>query len=371
MKVLHIITGLRNGGAERTLFRIVSSEKEHTHFVISLMDLGVYGERLLKLGHAVEVLNMKKAQFSFWAFFTLFKLIKNFQPDVIQTWMYHADLIGGLVGRVVGVKYVFWGIRGPYNKSLTPTTTKIVVKICALLSYIVPFAIVSNSKHAIKAHITEGYSKRRFVHIPNGYDAEVYNSKYSIRDHLNLDEETILFGMVGRYDPYKDHKNLLTAFSELTKSVSNIALVLVGPNMDHSNKELLRIIEGCNINQFVFLLGSRKDVPNVMESLDIHVLSSLSESFPNVLLEAMAAGTPCVSTDVGDAATIVGDTGWVVPPSDPHVLKNGMLVALDAMQNKQNWNKLKNSCRERVCSEFNQEKMINLYRELWSEAARG
>jgi glycosyltransferase involved in cell wall biosynthesis len=374
LRVLHIITGLGNGGAEKTLVRLITSETKNSHVVISLMNLGFYGERLRKLGYKVETLNMNPAQVRFGALFSLLQLIKEIKPDVIQTWMYHADLLGGLIGRLAGVRFIYWGVRGPYDKSLTPLSTKIVVKMCSWISNIVPLAIVSNSQHAIDAHIAIGYTKSRFVLIRNGYEAQIYAPGYSkakIRGQLNLDKEKILFGMVARYDPYKDHETLLIAFSGLTKLVQNVCLVLVGPRMDNSNKALLQLVKLYGLEQFVRLLGPREDIPRIMKSLDIHVLSSVSESFPNVLAEAMAAGTPCITTDVGDAAIIVGEVGWVVPPSSPQALKNAMVAALDTMQNDHDWNGLKNSCRERVFNEFSQEKMTDSYLKLWSKADRG
>lgn len=370
MKILHIITGLGNGGAEKTLFRLVSSEKEHVHLIVTLTDLGVYGERLKKLGLTVEVLNMTRRKVSFRSLVSLFQFIKKTNPDVIQTWMYHPDLIGGLIGRLAGVKRIYWGIRGPYNKARTPLSTKVVVKICSWFSNSVPTAIVSNSQHAIEAHIAVGYKASRFTRIPNGYDMQAVESCYSTveaRAMLNLDINKILFGMVARFDPYKDHETLLIAFGELIKIVQNIGLVLVGSGMDHQNEKLIRLIQHYDLTESVYLLGPREDVPNIMVSLDIHVLSSAAESFPNVLAEAMAVGTPCVSTDVGDAAKIIGETGWIVPPSSPYELRDGMLTALNAMQNDNDWDEVKNSCRERVAREFSQKKMVNSFVELWSD----
>lgn len=371
MKILHIITGLGNGGAENTLFRLITSDKENNHIVISLMDTGLYGERLRKLGYTVETLNMDHAKVNFRSLFSLFQLIKKIKPNVIQTWMYHADLIGGLIGILSGVRFVYWGIRGPYNKSLTPLSTKIVIKICSWLSNTIPLAIVSNSQHAIDAHVAAGYARRRFVLIPNGFDTQFCASSYSkttFRDQLMIDEGKVLYGMVARYNPYKDHETMLIAFSGLIKLVQNICLVLVGPGIDQSNKELLQAVERYDLSKFVYLLGPREDITKIMGCLDIHVLSSVSESFPNVLAEAMVSGTPCVTTNVGDAAIIVGETGWIVPPSNPEALKNGMLAAYHAKQNDTDWNELKNSCREKILSDFNQKNMTDLYLNLWSEA---
>ena len=131
LNILHIITGLGNGGAEKTLYRLISTEKCNNHSVISLMDLGVYGEKLRELGYSVEALNMNNSRVKISRLVVLFKLIRDKKPDVIQTWMYHADLVGGVIGRMAGVKHIYWGVRGPYNKSLTPLSTKLVVMFCS------------------------------------------------------------------------------------------------------------------------------------------------------------------------------------------------------------------------------------------------
>ena len=243
-----------------------------------------------------------------------------------------------------------------------------------LFSNFIPSAIVSNSQHAIKAHIEAGYNASRFIHIPHGYQSEKYHSvnlKYRMRQKLNLHPEKILLGMVARYDPYKDHETLLVAYSELIKSIQNTSLVLIGPRMDQSNKELEQLINRHNLGQHVYLLGPNDDIPSIMSCLDIHVLSSVDESFPNVVAEAMAVGTPCVTTDVGDAAYIVGNAGWVVPPSCPKGLKNGMVEAITLMQSRSSWIDLKTACRTRVNSEFSNEKMVGAYLKLWRQAVRG
>jgi glycosyltransferase involved in cell wall biosynthesis len=135
--------------------------------------------------------------------------------------------------------------------------------------------------------------------------------------------------------------------------------------MNVSNYELCRLVENQGVKNNVLLLGERNDIPSVMNALDIHVLCSLGEAFPNVLAEAMACGTPCVTTDVGDAAIIVGDTGWIVPPSSSKLLANAISEAITEMQNAEKWGMRRSMCRDRVALNFSLERMVDNYHNVW------
>ena len=372
MKVLHIITNLGNGGAENVLFRLVTSDRGNNHIIISLMDHGIYGARLEDLGFTVEVLNMSRASISLKGLFKLYKLILSIRPDVIQTWMYHADLIGGCMGRMCGCKSVLWGIRGPYNRERTSIATKCVIILCSWLSGYLPKLIVSNSNHAIAAHVNTGYRSDRFVCIPNGYDMDTYlandSLRHSLRTTLALGKNTVLLGMVARFDPYKDHETLLQALSLVRNEKNAVKCLLVGSGMDADNLELMQKVEQYDLHEVVILMGPRDDIPAIMAALDIHVLSSVAESFPNVVAEAMAAGTPCVSTNVGDAALIIGNTGWVVSPSDAQHLARGILAAISCREKSSEWDERRASCRDRVAQKFSQQKMVSSFTQLWSDS---
>ena len=374
MKVIHVITGLENGGAEKALFRLITSDNSNKHIVISLSEMGVYGVKLVNLGYTVETLFMTRPHFIFKGLWKLFRLIKSEKPDVVQTWMYHADLIGGFIGKLLGVQKVFWGIRGPYNKARTPFPTKCVIILCSLLSGFIPRAIVSNSRHAVRAHINAGYRADRFVCIPNGYHMSTFQSSDSgsmIRKRLELRDEDVLLGMVARFDPYKDHATLFAALKEVKNRISNLKFVLVGPGMSDENIELFGMIENYDLQEEITLLGPRDDIPSVMAALDIHILSSAAESFPNVIAEAMLAGTPCVTTDVGDASLIVGPTGWVVPHSSPKALEAGIIAAMEEWQCSQRWADRRKECRERVASEFSMDRMVRSFLRLWRGSLNG
>lgn len=372
MRILHVITGLNNGGAEAVLYRLITGDNQNTHLVIVLMDQGVYGDRLISAGIPVYTLNMPRGRVTIKGVIELYRLVRLIKPNLVQSWMYHADLIGGVVARLAGAKTVIWGIRGPFDKQRTSLQTRITIRLCAFFSKWVPITIVSNSEYAAKVHVQAGYCSYKLVNIPNGYSLNQFRPDETARDELlhelNLKHDVILIGMVARFDPYKDHENLFGALSAIARKGRQVICLLVGSGMCTSNQYLMDLIEGYGVQDMVKLIGSRDDIPKIMAALDIHVLSSAAESFPNVLAEAMASGTPCVVTDVGDAALIVGDTGWVVSHSDSVALAQAIQEACLEMKDLTKWSTRREAGRKRVIENYSLERMILSYIKIWDDA---
>jgi glycosyltransferase involved in cell wall biosynthesis/SAM-dependent methyltransferase len=372
MQILHVITGLNNGGAEAVLYRLTTSDHQNIHRVVSLMDQGVYGERYISANIPLYTMNMPRGRATMSGVIALYRLVRSIKPDVVQTWMYHADLIGGIVGRLAGTKIVVWGIRGPYDKQRTSLQTRITIWLCAIFSKWVPVAIVSNSEHAAEVHLKVGYSPDKLVNIPNGYPLNQFSPDETARrellDELNLEHSVVLIGMVARFDPYKDHDTLFGALLALARRGRQVTCLLVGSDIYMTNQHLVDLVEKYGVQDIVKLIGPRDDIPKIMAALDVHILSSAAESFPNVLAEAMACGTPCVATDVGDVALIVGDTGWVVPHSDPDALAHAIQEALVELKDPTKWNIRKEACRKRVIEDYSLERMIVSYAAVWSNS---
>lgn len=370
MKIIHIITGLNDGGAEGVLYRLCKQDRTNNHLVVSLSDSGKYGPMLEAMGVTVTTLNMSPGRPSPIAFIRLLQLLLRQKPDIVQTWMYHADLFGGLTARMAGVNTVFWGIRQTtFKTGISKKSTVWIVQILAKLSFFVPSKIIVCAQKAIYVHEALGYDRRIMHFIPNGYDMESLrpglDPKGAFKIGPNPDLLTPLFGMVARFGPQKDHVNLFDALAILRDRGIHFRCVLVGTGMDDSNEEITKWIFQRNLEDHVHLLGQRNDIPIIMNCIDIHVLSSESEGFPNVVCEAMACGTPCVVTDVGDAAFIVGDTGWVVPPSDPVALSVAIEEALMEL-NGSNWQNRTQAARDRIQENFSIERMVNEYNRLWN-----
>jgi glycosyltransferase involved in cell wall biosynthesis len=370
-RVLHVITGLNQGGAENVLCRLVEALKDRVDFhIVSMMDGGDYGAKLRELGATVSTLGMKRGAPSFGAFFKLRRLMKEWKPDVVQTWMYHADLLGGIAAKSAGVRRIVWGIRhselGPGDSRMT----RVVARIDALLSRWVPDAIVSCSERAAEYHVKMGYRASILSVIPNGYPLGEFTPdarrRAAFREKLGISPETVVFGNASRYDPQKDHAALVKAFGMLKKSrpYSDILLLLCGRNVDEKNMVLALEIRENNVVDRVKLLGKQADMPSFMNAVDFLVLSSShGEAFPNVVAEAMACGRPCIATDVGDAGCIVGGTGWIVPPADPEMLAGAMLDAL--REDEALLQERERAARERVVHHYGIETMAEMYITVW------
>jgi len=374
VKIIHVITTLTHGGAEAVLYRLCSNDRLNTHIVVSLMDEGIYafGPSLQKVGIAVHYLNMPRSRVTISGVIKLFRLIRNLKPDVVQTWMYHADLIGGIVAKLAGVKQIYWNIR---NSTLelgkSKYSTIMVLKLCAKLSGFLPKGIVCCAYKAKEVHATLGYDAKKMFIIGNGYDLSIFKESPDLgrkfREELNLAKDTRLLGMVGRFDPQKDHFGLLEALNLVKQAGFEFRFCLVGDDLNFGNIKLIEKIKELDLIEEIILLDRRSDIPVVMNGLDIHLLSSAyGEAFPNVVAEAMACGTPCVTTDVGDAALIVGDTGWVVPPANAARFAEGIAMALkECGGDPDSWQTRREAARTRVIENFGLEKMITAYHAVW------
>ncbi len=373
MKILHIITGLNDGGAEAVLFRLCIHDAFCKHIVISLSGEGKYGSLLRAKGIKVYVLAIHPKHPSPIALFKLIRLLRKHRPDVVQTWMYHADLFGGIAARIAGIKSIVWGIR---HTTLEPRkskkTTILIAKLLAKFSWWLPARISVCAQRAMDVHEALGYNRALMRLIPNGYNLADFTPKpeeaRALRNEWGVGLNMALIGAVGRYDPQKDHTNLLQALASLRSRNMPFCCVLVGTNLDDDNQELHIQIQHLGLEEAVILLGRRTDIPAVMSAFDVHVLpSAYGEAFPNVVAEAMACETPCVVTDVGDAAYIVGDTGWVVPPSDSEALANAMENAL-LMSQQGDWKERGTLARKRIEEQFSLQRMVSAYSALWKEA---
>src|SRR5690348_10012432 len=327
IKVTHIITGLAADGAEHMLCNLVR-QMDRTRFqntVISLTGLGDLGAALRADGIEVRVLGLKKRPTDLASCWRLTKFLRQSPPDVLHTWMYHADLLGGLIAQTAGVRRVVWGV---HHASLDPGANKFstltTAKMCAMLSSIVPTRIVCCSEISRRTHAKFGYSEGKTEFIPNGFDTERFkpdaHARKALRMELGLAEEDVLIGMAGRFHPNKDHENFVQAAAILAKRRPDFTFCLCGRDINWQNSTLKTFIDHAGVGRQFRLLGVRSDMERFFAGIDIAVSSSQTEAFPLAVGEAMAAGTPCVVTDVGDSAFLVGDTGRTVPARNAEAL---------------------------------------------------
>jgi glycosyltransferase involved in cell wall biosynthesis len=372
-RIVHIITGLSRGGAEAMLYRLSSATRDRWDIaVISLKDDGYYGEPLRALGIRVLCCRMDTGARALPGFLRLLRFLRRLRPQVVQTWMYHANLFGGVAARLLGVRAIVWGIRNTHlYRGGVSWSARAAAVLSAALSKRVPRLIVSCSVQAAAEHQRRGYAGDRMTVIPNGYDCAQLRRDAAAGERLRSAWGALppkfLLGMVARWDPLKDHANLLAALQLLSRTDDQVRCVLVGPGMEASNGPLQELLQRYRLQSQVLLAGARDDIAAVMSAFDVHVLSSLSEAFPNVVAEAMACGTPCVVTDVGDAAAIVGDTGWCVPPRNPAALSAALQAARLRLASSDP-QPLRDACRARIVCEFNSERMVQAYETAWEQA---
>lgn len=371
--VLHIISGLGQGGAETVLYRLVTAETSQTrHIVVSMSDAGVFGQRLQQANIEVHCLHMKGLGL-LTGWLALRRLIKKIQPDVVQTWMYHADLLGGVAARSVGIKNIAWGIRNSgENLHHSSLKARVVAQVSAKLSGWLPKRIVACAENAARRHKQWGYKADKMSVIPNGYDLTQWQPQPEqaalFRSQLGLSTTTPLIVSVGRWNPLKDHPNLLSALAKLKRSEVNWFCVLVGDGIEQTNEELMRLIKQEGLEERIALLGRRDDIPVIMSAADIHVLSSKAEGFPNVVCEAMVSRALCVVTDVGDAARIVGEEGIVVAPRNAQALAVGIEKALCLLNSPELPEQLDKAAAS-VAQRYSLESMVRNYEQLWQEMA--
>jgi glycosyltransferase involved in cell wall biosynthesis len=316
--IVHIITGLGGGGAERMLVNLVThpSEAGLRHTVIALTPDGFYAGRLRAAGIDLHEMRFRRGPSALVEAIRCVALIRRLAPDIIQTWLYHADLVGLIAGRLTGCRRVVWNLRcSDMALARYHPATRIVVKLLALLSPL-PRVILSNSEAGRDWHRRLGYRPRRWEIIGNGVDETRFRpdpaARESWRKTLGLGDGMLAIGMVARRDPMKDQDNLVRAVAALDRP--DIALVLVGRGID-TDPALKDLAAACPGP--VRLLPQSDRVADVINAFDIAVLASkFGEGFPNVLIEAMATALPTVTTAVGDAARVVGETGLAVPPGD-------------------------------------------------------
>lgn len=375
MKLAIVITGLDTGGAEMMLLKVLERiDHRFSPHVISLTGIGKIGLCIRELGIPVDALGMHPGLLQPTAVHNLLRLLQRLRPDVVHTWMYHADLLGGLAARLAAVPAVAWGIR---NSSLdadkTKTSTRFIVWLLARLSSRIPTKILSCSEDAVRVHAALGYAADRMVVVPNGFDLASFRpdatARVAMRAELAMDVKTPLVGLVGRFDLQKNHAGFFEAAGQLHRRLPQVHFVLAGKGVEPGNSQITAAMTIAGVEKVTHLLGLRDDIPRLMAGLDVLVsASSYGEAFPNVIGEAMACGVPCVVTDVGDSAYIVGDTGRVVPPDD----MNGLAATIEELLTLPSEQRalLGERARTRIMERFDIEEVVKQYEAFYDEIAK-
>jgi glycosyltransferase involved in cell wall biosynthesis len=374
MTVLHVITGMPVGGAQTVLRQLVecATDEGYRMPIISLSELGTVGQQLLSQGFEVSALNINRSRPTPLDFLRLMKTIGRYKPAVVQTWMYHADLLGGMAARLRVRAPVIWNIRhSDLQLGGIKAKTIMVAKTCARLSKFVPNRIVCNSHYAARLHVEMGYAKNRLIIIPNGIDVNrftpISDGRIGLCNEIQVHHGAFLIGHFARFHPQKDHGTFIEAAGLVCSQHDNVHFILCGEDIDVQNLELTSLIEKTGHADRFHLLGLRHDMPALMAAMDLTVSSSaFGEGFSNVIGESMASGTPCVATDSGDAAHIIQDTGWVVEKRSPTGLAKAIATAIredpTALQCRAT------AARDRIANQYSLPRITKEYLSLYDSA---
>jgi len=349
-----------------------TSRGQFDPIVISLMDEGTLGQRIKALNIPVYTLGMRPSLPNPTAIWQLRRLAEKHQPKVIQGWMYHGNLMALWSTKPDKIPVV-WNIRQSlYDLKYEKWTTAMIIRLGAKFSHNTA-RIIYNAHIAANQHESIGYHPEKCVVLANGFDIEIFSPSTKayndVRTELQLPMSTLLIGLIGRFHPMKDHRNFLQAASLLHRQHPDVRFVLVGRGVDEKNDTLTTLIEDLKLKQHVHLLGERIDIPRFQVALDIATLTSYTEGFPNVVAEAMSCETPCVVTNVGDAARIVGDTGKIIPPRNSEALAKAWEALIDMGCKQRQW--LGKQARKRIIQYYSIGQIRDQYEALYREVSAG
>jgi glycosyltransferase involved in cell wall biosynthesis len=354
------------------LARLVALQKQGGSVepvVISLTDSGVVGPVITQTGVRLVTLNWRGLVGLPILIWRLTRTIRSANPDIVQTWMYHADLLGGLAAWAAGVRNILWGIRTTKLPSNAPWSTRFARWACARLSHLLPVAIACNAVAARDHHIKLGYDPRRIVVIPNGIDIEglspVGRDSTAMGERWGVPVGAFVVGMVGRDSPDKDPENFVAAMSRVFSVRRDVVAVMVGRGFTVENDRLGELIGSTGHRDRFFLVGESRDAASAMASFDVFVLPSRTEAFPNVLGEAMALGRPCVATNVGDVSKIIGNCGVMVPAENMQALADEVIALLKSSPSERV--ELGNRAREHIERNFAMSKASEAFERLYGD----
>lgn len=323
IRVLHLISTLDVGGAEQNLFRLVASMDRESFVseVVCMTTPGPMGRRIEEAGIPVHSLKMIKGKPEIGAVLKLRFMASLYRPDVIQCWMYHANLMGMTL---LHPRRVLWNIRcSDMDLAHYGHLYRLTVLAGARLSRM-PAAIITNSEAGRVAHMRIGYRPKRWVTISNGFDTDLFRpdaqTRSAMRAKLRIPEDAFVIGLIGRLDPMKDHVTFFRAAGAFLAGHPGTHFILAGRGVTRKNQAITDLMQGVPDTGTFHLLDERCDIPEVLATLDMATSSSVSEGFPNAVAEAMACGLPCVATDAGDTGIILGDAGILVKRQSPEDL---------------------------------------------------
>lgn len=368
IRVLHVITGLDVGGAERALVRFVtaSQREEVQHVVVSLKGPGRLARDLQEAGIPVVALELNRLKKMIPGLIRFRRILGSVSPEIVQTWMYHADVIGGIVAWLSGHRRILWGLQMSDLSEGDKLSTRVLVRLGALLSKHLPARILACAEEARRVHVRMGYPDGKISVVPYGFVPGRRNEEAakSFRDAHGIPDGNVVIGRAARFHPMKDYENLAKVIESVILRRREVTFVLCGEGVTTDNPRFGELLN--RYPAHIRLLGRVDDMDSFYSAIDIACSSSAyGEGLPNVIGEAMAIGIPVVTTDVGDSAVLVGDTGMVVAPRDPEGLAGAIIRMIDLGEEERTH--LGSRARTQIQEHFTLSRMVDAYHDVYRQ----
>jgi glycosyltransferase involved in cell wall biosynthesis len=326
-KIIHLIQALDNGGCENMLLRTLPLVNSFEHKIITLNRLGELVGQFEKKNISIININQRNI-FDIFSYYQLLKEIKKEKPDIIITYLFHADMIGRMFLQTFTKIKIIPFLRTTYNNKK--------YRLARLFEYFTKYFAknyLANSKSVKNFYIKNiGVSSKKITVIPNGIDIDFYdniNRDKNLRENLSLGKKDIAIICVANLYVNKGQKYLLEAFEEIYRENKNIKLLLAG---DGNEKEsLLRQIENYSSKNNILFLGKRNDVPQLLKISDIFVLPTLFEGMSNAIMEAMTCGLPVITTDIPENRELItnNEVGILIPTQNAIEIKKSLSLLLE------------------------------------------
>ena len=376
LKIAFLVRSLNYGGAERQLLVLAKGLRKRGHSVLlvvfyphgplqgDLHDADLRVRALDKLGQW-DVLRFSRQ---------LYRVLREEQPDVLQGCHGVANLMAIAMRRAVPGTTVVCGIR---STSLEFDNYGWLTRAANRLADALrnaPDLFIANSRAALEEVVARGYSRAKVVVIPNGIDTDRFapdrEAGRDLREAWGIPGDALLIGRIGRLDPMKDHATFLAAAADIARKRADVRFVCVGDGGAEMLAHLQALGRERGLDERLLWIPGQSNMKAVYNALDILCSSSaFGEGFPNVVGEAMACGVPCVVTDVGDSARVVGDPSCVVPRRDPMALSGRLMRLVDTGQSE--LARLGRESRRRIIEHFSVERLVLSTEEAFNAAVGG
>lgn len=370
MKILHIITGLNSGGAETALFKLATFSNKHEHVILSLSKGGIYAEKLKDKNIKVYELDTTAVNFVFTVV-KISRIYKFEQPEIVQSWMIHGDFTSSLVKILNPRMRLLWNFRhSDYDIKKTKPQTWLILGFLLIFSKIFPKHIVTCAESIKSSYARWGFPKGKFSVIPNGVDLS-HLSGQGKSPKITSRNKTLNLCCVARNHPQKNLKGLCDSVVKINKQGLDVTCTLIGAGTNDFLERYKQELDDQNkiiAESRIYSAGEVVPASALIAEFDILVLPSLfGEGFPNVLIEAMAVGVPCVASDSGDSREIVNDTGWIYRRKNQHQLSSCIRSAFDEIiLSPEKYLKKSEAAKETVRAKYSMEHVHRLYMTLYA-----